>query len=236
VTFGAPRSGLVAHSIRVTYGSDVALDDVSVSLHSSEVTVLLGASGSGKSTLLHVMSGLQRPVSGEVRWQGVSIFELSLDERTAIRRENFGYVFQFGELVPELTLRENIALPLELLRIQRRVIRERVSQLVASLGIEDHADRRASQVSGGQAQRAAVGRAIAHRPKVVFADEPTGALDSANAERVLSLLLGLAREHAATVVLVTHERSLAEQGDRVIELRDGQIVHDDVLNVTPGQC
>jgi putative ABC transport system ATP-binding protein len=142
----------------------------------------------------------------------------------ALRRRRFGFVFQSAELVPELSLRENISLPLELLKVPGRERRRRVDELIERLGLSDQASRRPALVSGGQAQRAAVARAIAHRPEMVFADEPTGSVDSANGTAILDTFVTLAREHGTAVALVTHDPGIASRADRVVELRDGRNV------------
>ena len=212
---------LVASGLSLRYGDTVALADASATVQPGEIVALVGPSGSGKSTLLYCMAALLRPDSGTVLLDGRDVTAMSDDDRSDLRRRHFGFVFQFGELVPELTLRENIGLPLDLNGVRRAVRRTRVAELVEALGIEDHADRRPAKVSGGQAQRAAVARALSHRPRVLFADEPTGALDSANGEAVLKAIFDLAREDATAVVLVTHDSTIASRADRVLTLRDG---------------
>lgn len=212
---------LVAEDLHLAYGKTVALAGASVAVSPGDVVAVTGPSGSGKSSLLYCLAGLLRPKSGRVRFRGSDVADMSDDERSDLRRRNFGFVFQFAELVPELTLRENVALPLELNGISRRNRRARVNELLAMLDLADHADRRPAQVSGGQAQRAAVGRAIAHRPAVVFADEPTGSLDSGNGKIVLDALLDLARSHESSVVLVTHDAGIAARADRTVPMRDG---------------
>jgi putative ABC transport system ATP-binding protein len=153
----------------------------------------------------------------------VDLSSLGTEALAAVRRQHFGFVFQFAELVPELSLRDNISLPLELLRVPRRERQERVEHLLAKLDLSEHADRRPSQVSGGQAQRAAVGRALVHRPSVVFADEPTGSLDSRNGQVVLELFLAASRDIGAAVVLVTHDPNVASWADREVVVRDGRV-------------
>ena len=213
---------LAADCICLAYGSTLALSSASLSVDAGEVVALTGPSGSGKSTLLYCLAGLVVPDSGGVTFHGRPLSGASDVERSDLRRRSFGFVFQFAELVPELSLRENIALPLELNGVGRGERRERVEELVTALGIEGSAGRRPSQVSGGQAQRAAVARAVAHRPEVLFCDEPTGSLDSEAAEVVLSQLLTLAKDGGAAVVLVTHSEPVAAAADRRVEMRDGR--------------
>jgi putative ABC transport system ATP-binding protein len=214
---------LIAENVRFAYGETVALAGFSATVSPGEVVAIVGPSGSGKSTLLYCLSGLLAPSSGAVRFRDRCLSELTDAERSDLRCRSFGFVFQFGELVPELTLRENIALPLDLVRAPRDLRRRRVAELTERLGLNGHADRRPATVSAGQAQRAAVARAIVHRPAVMFADEPTGALDSVNADIVISALIELAREQDTAVVVVTHDLVVASRADRVIVLRDGAV-------------
>ena len=222
----APASGgsdvLVGSGLRLGYGSTVALAGVDVSVAAGDVLAVTGRSGSGKSSLLYCLAGLVAPDEGSVMFDGVDLARAPVDVRAAVRRRHFGFVFQFAELVPELTLRENIGLPLELNGTRGRARRARVDELVEVLGLAEHADRRPSRVSGGQAQRAAVARAVAHSPQVLFADEPTGALDTQNAELVLASLLTLAREAGTAIVLVTHDERVAERAPARVEMRDGR--------------
>lgn len=172
--------------------------------------------------MLYCMAGLLQPDSGEVFLDGQDLCRMSDDERSDLRREKFGFVFQFADLVPELTLRENIELPLTLNKVGRRARKQRVGELIGELGLDGQADRRPAFVSGGQAQRAAVARALAHRPRVLFADEPTGALDTENGIIVFDALLELAGGSGSAVVLVTHDQDLAARAHRVVAMRDGR--------------
>jgi putative ABC transport system ATP-binding protein len=199
----------------------VALANASVTVAEGEMVALVGPSGSGKTSLLYCLSRLVRPDSGSVRFDGIELADLSDAAAAKIRRQQFGFVFQFAELVPELTLAENVALPLELLRTRRRTIGHRVETLLERLGIAELSQRKPDQVSGGQAQRAAVARALIHRPSVIFADEPTGALDSASGQTVLTALLELARDAGTAIVLVTHDDKVAAATDRQVFVHDG---------------
>ncbi|MDG4788493.1 ABC transporter ATP-binding protein [Micromonospora sp. WMMD1102] len=172
---------------------------------------------------MHVLAGILRPEHGEVRLDAQRIDNLSDSRRSRLRLRSFGFVLQFGDLVPELSLGQNVALPLRLLGTPRAEARRRAAELLGQLAVAELADRRPGQVSGGEAQRAAVARALAHRPSVIFADEPTGALDSAAGEVVLDALTGLARQEGSAVVMVTHEARVAAYADRTVFLRDGRV-------------
>lgn len=207
-----------------SYGPTQVLNGVNIALSSGEVVALLGQSGSGKSTLLHLLGGLLRPTGGEVWLAGQRIDNLSERERSRARLRQIGFVFQFGDLVPELTVVENVDLPLRFAGTSPKLARTRALDLLDQLGVATEANRRLSEVSGGQAQRAAVARALVASPAVVLADEPTGALDSTTGERVLEALVGTAKEQDTAVLLVTHELRVASWADRDVLLRDGRVV------------
>ncbi|MGC4763507.1 ABC transporter ATP-binding protein [Micromonospora sp. DT46] len=213
---------LLAEDLHRSFGPTRALAGASMRVHPGEVLAVMGSSGSGKSTLLHCLAGIARPDSGRVRYAGRDLAALSDAERSALRREEFGFVFQFGQLVPELTCLENVALPLRLGRVGRREAERRAAEWLDRLEVAEVAGKRPGEVSGGQGQRVAVARALVTRPRVVFADEPTGALDSLNGERVMRLLTAAARDTGAAVVLVTHEARVAAYSDREIVVRDGR--------------
>ncbi|GAB2604326.1 ABC transporter ATP-binding protein [Streptomyces capparidis] len=217
-----PAALLAAHALRKTYGATPALDGADFSVRSGEVVAVMGPSGSGKSTLLQCLAGLVRPDSGTVHYDGRELTAMRDGERSALRRGAFGFVFQFGQLVPELTCRENVALPLRLAGARRRDADARAAEWLDRLEVGDVAGKRPGEVSGGQGQRVAVARALVTGPKVVFADEPTGALDSLNGERVMRLLTDAARDTGAAVVLVTHEARVAAWSDREVVVRDGR--------------
>lgn len=212
-----------ARDIHLSYGQTPALRGVSLACWSGESVALMGPSGSGKSSLLHCLAGVLKPDSGEARVAEVRLDTLSERERSQYRLSRMGMVFQFGNLIPELTLLENVMLPLQLLGERTAEARRRGLGLLHRLEVADVSERRAGAVSGGQAQRAAVARALVHAPSVIFADEPTGALDTVSADKVLDSLLGLAREIGSTVLLVTHENRIAAHCDRLLTMRDGAL-------------
>ncbi|GEA85992.1 MULTISPECIES: ABC transporter ATP-binding protein [Cellulomonas] len=214
---------LVADDVVVRFGATPALSGASMSVSSGEAVALVGPSGAGKSTLLLCLAGLERPSAGAVQYSGSDLAGLRVEDLAQLRLREFGFVFQGGDLMAELTLAENVELPLRLAGASRRDARARASRLLDELGVADAAGRRPGEVSGGQAQRAAVARAVAHAPAVVFADEPTGALDSVNARAVLEVLLAATRAVGASLVMVTHDRSLATLTDRVLEVHDGRV-------------
>jgi putative ABC transport system ATP-binding protein len=212
-----------AHELVLHFGQTLALRGASVQVAPGELLAVMGPSGSGKSTLLHCLAGILTPASGEVRYAGRRVDNLSESQRSALRRDRFGFVFQFGQLVPELTAEENVALPL-LLRGQRRPAALREARpWFDRLGLRGLESRRSGELSGGEAQRVALARAMVTQPEVLFADEPTGSLDSITGEQVMSLLVAAAREKGTTVVLVTHEARVAAYADREVVVRDGRV-------------
>ncbi|GAA2554841.1 ABC transporter ATP-binding protein [Winogradskya consettensis] len=215
---------LAAEDLSKSFGVTRALNGASLRVSPGEVLALTGPSGSGKSTLLHCLSGILAPDSGRVRYDGRELTTLTDRERSALRRREFGFVFQFGQLVPELTCQENVELPLRLSGVRRAGARGPAAELLARLGVSEVAGKRPGQVSGGQGQRVAVARALVTGPRVIFADEPTGALDSRNGEQVMGLLVAAARERGSAVVLVTHETRIAAFADREAVFRDGAAV------------
>ncbi|OIV39018.1 macrolide ABC transporter ATP-binding protein [Mangrovactinospora gilvigrisea] len=213
---------LSARKVRKQYGLTSALDGASLALDAGETVAVMGPSGSGKSTLLHIMAGIVRPDGGEVRYRGEELSAMGDARRSALRRTDFGFLFQFGRLVPELTCLENVALPLRLGGLRRRAAEKSAGQWLERLEVGDSAAKRPGEVSGGEGQLVAAARALVTGPRVVFADEPTGALDSLAGERVMRLLSAAARETRAAVVLVTHEARVAAYADREIVVRDGR--------------
>jgi putative ABC transport system ATP-binding protein len=212
---------LTADDLRKTYGATPALSGASMGVRAGEIVAVMGPSGSGKSTLLHCLGAIVRPDAGRVVYAGREISGLSDVDRSALRRSDFGFIFQFGQLVPELTCLENVALGLRLDGVRRRVAEQRAGDWLDQLEVADVAGKLPGQISGGQGQRVAVARALVTGPRVVFADEPTGALDSLNGEKVMVLLTRAARESGAAVVLVTHEARVAAYADREVIVRDG---------------
>jgi putative ABC transport system ATP-binding protein len=204
------------------FGPTRALDGVEIAVGAGEVLAVMGPSGSGKSTLLHCLAGILAPDEGRVRYDGRDLTAMSDVERSALRRSDFGFIFQFGQLVPELTCRENVALPLRLDGVGRREAERRANAWLERLQVAELASKRPGEVSGGEGQRVAVGRALVTEPRVVFADEPTGALDSLNGEHVMQLLTLAARDAGTAVVLVTHEARVAAYSDREVVVRDGR--------------
>jgi putative ABC transport system ATP-binding protein len=223
-TASAPGEALVeGRDIYVSFGATPALRGASVAVAPGEILAIMGPSGSGKSTLLHCLAGILVPDRGEVLFAGQPIHGLGENERSTLRRERFGFVFQFGQLVPELTAEENVALPLLLGGTKRAPALDQARQWFDELGLTGLGGRRSGELSGGEAQRVALARGLVTRPDVVFADEPTGALDSLNGEHVMDLLVAVARQHGTTVVVVTHEPRVAAYADREIVVRDGKV-------------
>lgn len=204
------------------FGLDQALAGAGLTLEAGEIVAIMGPSGSGKSTLLHCLSGIVSPDQGQVLFRGRALASMSDAERSALRRTEFGFVFQFGQLVPELTCLENVALPLRLGGMKRRPAERLARDWLDRLEVGDSDDSTPGQVSGGQSQRVAMARALITGPSVIFADEPTGALDTLSGELVMRLLSETAKQTDAAVVLVTHEPRVAAYSDREVIVRDGR--------------
>jgi putative ABC transport system ATP-binding protein len=219
---GGPDALIGAVDLHKAFGPTPALAGASIFVAAGEIVAVMGPSGSGKSTLLHCLAGIVPTDSGRVFYAGRELSGRSDAERSALRRTDFGFVFQFGQLVPELTCLENVALPLRLAGTRRREAQRRAAGWLDRLEVADHAGKRPGEVSGGEGQRVAVARSLVTGPRVIFADEPTGALDSLNGERVMRLLTAAARESGAAVVLVTHEPRVAAYSDREVVVRDGR--------------
>ena len=224
------------HRLMKSFGATPALNRASVSVAPGEILAVMGPSGSGKSTLLHCLAGIFTPDGGEVWVDGRRIDSLGENKRSELRRTDFGFVFQFGQLVPELTIEDNIALPLLLGGKSRRDAYAAARSWLPRLGLDGLGRRRTGEVSGGEAQRVALARALVHHPKVLFADEPTGSLDSLTGEQVLELLVELARAEHTTVVLVTHEARVAAYADRMVLVRDGRVTVAEPPAVLDGQA
>lgn len=221
----------VDHLTRVYGAGDAAvhaLDDVSLRVERGEFVAVMGASGSGKSTLLHLLGGVDTPTSGRVTLDGVSLYDQKEEALTVFRRRQIGLVYQFYNLVPLLTVEENLTLPL--LLDGRTADPARVLDLLARLGLEKKRRAFPSQLSGGQQQRVAIARALITRPALLLADEPTGNLDSAAGEKIMQMLVQLNATTGQTIVMITHDETLALRAKRIVRLRDGHIVKDEVLS------
>jgi putative ABC transport system ATP-binding protein len=201
-----------------------ALRGCSLTVDRGELTAVMGPSGSGKSTLMHILAGLDRPTSGHVEIEGIDIDELNDNDLTRLRRKHIGFIFQFFNLLPMLTAEENIVLPLEL--ADAKIDKEWVDEVMKRTGLDDRRTHRPSELSGGQQQRVAIARALISRPTVVFADEPTGNLDSATSAEILDLLRDMVSTYGQTTVMVTHDSNAAAIADRVLFLSDGCIVKE----------
>jgi putative ABC transport system ATP-binding protein len=201
-----------------------ALNGCSVAVERGHLTAIMGPSGSGKSTMMHILAGLDQPTSGSVSIEGTDITRLNDNELTKLRRKHIGFIFQFFNLLPMLTAEENIRLPLEL--AGEKIDKEWLDEVIKRTGLDDRRTHRPSELSGGQQQRVAIARAIASRPTVIFADEPTGNLDSATSGEILDLLREMVAEYGQTIVMVTHDARAAAIAERILFLADGCIVKE----------
>ncbi|MFO7881321.1 MAG: ABC transporter ATP-binding protein [Kosmotogaceae bacterium] len=219
---------LKASGLRKVYGRGnnavVALKNTGLTINEGEFVAILGPSGSGKSTLLHLLAGLDRPSAGSVTIDGKNLYELSDSQLSIFRRRRIGFVFQFFNLVPVLTAIENIELPLIL--DERKIDKPYIEELLRMMKLEERKEHLPSALSGGQQQRVAIARALATKPAIVFADEPTGNLDSNTGKEVMDLLKLSAKKFHQTLVIVTHDQTIAERADRIITLEDGEITND----------
>ena len=222
----APQAVVAARELTRRYGEgDTAVDalrDVSLDISRGELTAVMGPSGSGKSTLMHLLAGLDRPTAGEVWIDGTNVAKAGDTELTKLRRRHIGFIFQSFNLLPMLTAGENIVLPLEL--AGRKPETEWVAELIAKVGLADRSRHRPAELSGGQQQRVAIARALVSRPTVVFADEPTGNLDSQTSGEILAILRDAVSSYGQTTVMVTHDAHAAAMADRILFLADGRIV------------
>lgn len=222
----ATQTALTGRNLVKNFGAVKALAGVDVTIPAGQSVAVMGPSGSGKSTLLHCLSGILPVTSGEITVGGTSVTGLNDAGRSRLRLKVFGFVFQDGQLVPELPANENVALPLMLAGASRRSAIREANSWLTKVGLESERKRRPGEMSGGQAQRVAVARALASSPSVVFADEPTGALDQATGHEIMQILTTTARMGGATLVVVTHDPNVAAWCDRLIEIRDGRIHAD----------
>ncbi|MCU1487401.1 MAG: transporter related protein [Actinomycetia bacterium] len=213
---------LEAVGVHRSFGTTPALRGVDLTVAEGEILAIMGPSGSGKSTLLHCLAGILVPDQGEIRFAGRRIDDGNEHDRTLLRRERFGFLFQFGQLVPELSAAENVALPLLLGKRRRSEALAEAAEWFGRLGIDGLQARRPGELSGGEAQRVALARALVTAPAVLFADEPTGSLDSLAGEKVMDLMVDTARTAGTTIVLVTHEPRIAAYADREVIVRDGR--------------
>lgn len=213
-----------------TPGVRPALVDVSLKINRGESLAIMGPSGSGKSTLLHLLAGIQKPTDGDVYLNGLRYSQMTDAQLTKLRRSTFGFVFQSGQLLPELPAIENAALPLMLSGVDPKAAQQQAVQWLASLGLAGLENRRPGELSGGQAQRVSIARAMAIQPSVIFADEPTGALDQKTGLDVMNLLVDVASRTSTTLIVVTHDPTVASFCSRTITLRDGEIETSPVRN------
>ena len=204
-----------------------ALDDVSFCVEKGQFVAIIGPSGSGKSTLLHILGGVDRPTSGKVYLEGQDVFAQNEEQLAIFRRRQVGLIYQFYNLIPVLDVTENITLPV--LLDGRKVNSDRLSSLLETLNLTERARHLPSQLSGGQQQRVSIGRALMNAPAVVLADEPTGNLDSKNSQEIVELLKKSNREYGQTLIVITHDESIALQADRILAIEDGRIVRDEVI-------
>lgn len=205
------------------------LKDISIPIEENKISVIVGASGAGKSTLLHILSGLDRPDSGEVLFQSENIFKYSDEKLSHFRNKNIGFVFQFHHLLPEFTAAENIAIPYLASGRKLTEAMTRAEELLKLVGLVERKDHKPAELSGGEQQRVAVARALVNDPKIIFADEPTGNLDSQNSKSIHELILRLKNEFNKTFVIVTHNPELMSLADRIFEIKDGRIVNQEFL-------
>lgn len=205
-----------------------ALNNISFSVKKGEFVAIIGASGSGKSTLLHILGGIDRPTSGKVFVDGQDVYEQSEDQLAVFRRRQVGLIYQFYNLIPVLNVEENIILPVKL--DGRKVNKKQLSELLQVLGLAERRKHLPSQLSGGQQQRVSIGRALMNAPAVILADEPTGNLDTQNTQEIMQLLRASNKTYKQTIILITHDREIALQADRILEISDGQLIRDEVIH------
>lgn len=204
-----------------------ALTDISFSVQKGEFVAIIGASGSGKSTLLHILGGIDRPTSGEVFVDGQSVYERTEDQLAVFRRRQVGLIYQFYNLIPVLNVEENITLPVKL--DGRKINKKRLAGLLQALGLTKRRKHLPSQLSGGQQQRVSIGRALMNAPAILLADEPTGNLDTQNTQEIMQLLKVSNKTYKQTIILITHDREIALQSDRILEIQDGELIRDEVI-------
>ena len=216
------------HAIKISKNyDDVArndlhvLDDVNFSLEHGETSAIIGSSGSGKTTLLNILGGLDKPSSGQVMLNGVDVHKLSEKQRSAVRNSNLGFIYQFHHLLPEFTALENVAMPLLINGRSVKEARQRAEKVLSDVGLGQRTHHKPSELSGGERQRAAIARALIHQPECILADEPTGNLDRKNAEQAIDLIIDLNQKYDTSLIIVTHDLTIAERMDTVYTLEDG---------------
>jgi putative ABC transport system ATP-binding protein len=210
-----------------------ALDNVNLEIEEGEFLCILGTSGSGKSTLLHIMAGLERATKGEVLLRGVSLTKMKEKNMAGFRRKYMGFIFQSYNLIPSLTALENVALPLIFDRVDKKLRQKRARELLLQVGLGNRLKNKPTEMSGGQQQRVSIARALVNNPKIIFADEPTGNLDSKTTIEIMEILKEKAKSAGVTIIMVTHDLEIAQYGDRVISMRDGKIIK--IVNNTNAQ-
>lgn len=220
---------LVAQSLSKKYGNLEVLRGVSLEVQKGEIVSIMGASGAGKSTLLHLLGGLDKPDNGEVKIDNTPIFKLPTKKLAAFRNKHLGFVFQFHHLLPEFTAIENVAIPLWISNMGKKEALQKAEEMLEMVGLNNRLDNKPSELSGGEQQRVAIARALVNRPSIIMADEPTGNLDSHNAESIHKLFLSLREQLGQTFVMITHNEFLAAMTDRTLLMKDGKI-WEEVLN------
>lgn len=212
----------------------IALDNISLDIHKGEIVCFLGTSGSGKSTFLNMVAGLEKPTRGEVWIGNIPIHKLNEEQVTLFRQKNIGFIFQAYHLMPMLTALENVSLPLIFRSVDKKQRIKLAKDALASVGLKGYENRKPSQMSGGQQQRVGIARALVGTPKIIFADEPTGNLDTNTTREVMELIISQVRENRQTFIMVTHDRSIAEYADKIVTIQDGNIIDVIVKNQPSG--
>lgn len=202
----------------------VALDNVSLDIHKGEIICFLGASGSGKSTFLNMVAGLEKPTKGEIHIGGIPLHRLNEENVTLFRQKNIGFIFQAYHLMPMFTAAENVSLPLIFRGVEKKQREKMAKETLAAVGLSGYENRKPSQMSGGQQQRVGIARALVGNPKIIFADEPTGNLDTHTSKEVMEIMVGKVREYNRTLIIVTHDRKIADYADRIVTIQDGNIL------------
>lgn len=200
------------------------IKDITLELEKNKITEIVGASGAGKSTLLHILSGLDTPDSGKVEIEGTEIFKLADEKLSKFRNKNIGFIFQFHHLLPEFTAVENVSIPMMINGISLKNAKKKSEELLESVGLKERFEHKPAELSGGEAQRVAVARALANNPKIIFADEPTGNLDSKNSDLMHNLFVDLKDKYGLTFLIVTHNQELVKLADKVLEMKDGKFI------------